>query len=86
MKVLRIGMNPLFHKKLKSKRTERGVVPQPLGRPIFPFVGNKSNRRDWIIDLIVSMSTKLLSETPNKIFDVFGGSFYISHLIQVAAL
>ena len=86
MKVLRIGKNPLFHKKLKSKRTECGVVPQPLGRPIFPFVGNKSNRRDWIIDLIVSMSTKLLSETPNKIFDVFGGSFYISHLVQVAAL
>lgn len=86
MRVLKIKNNDFFLDKLKKSKIEGKQVVQPLCKPVFPFVGNKSNRRDWIIELIKAVSTKLLPELPNEIFDVFGGSFYLSHLIQVAAL
>lgn len=54
-------------------------------KPIFPFVGNKSNRRNWILNLIKVVDKKLLSGSMSEVFDVFGGSFYLSHIVQVAA-
>ena len=86
MKVLKIEKNDFFVDNLKKSKIGSKLVAQPLCKPIFPFVGNKSNRRDWIIELIKSVSRELLPELPNEIFDVFGGSFYLSHLIQVAAV
>lgn len=74
MRVLKIDKNPGFKSNM-----------QPLCKPVFPFVGNKSNRREMIIDLIVQISNKLLPQLPTAIYDVFGGSFYLSHLIQIAA-
>lgn len=85
MRVLKIRKNDFFIDKLKKSKIEEKLVVQPLPKPVFPFVGNKSNRRDWIIELIKKLSSNLLTEPPTKIFDVFGGSFYLSHLIQVAA-
>lgn len=56
----------------------------PYGKPVFPFVGNKSNRKEWLESLL----TKLLSDTDafqNVVFDPFGGSFYLSHIVQCVA-
>lgn len=85
MRVLKIKKSKFFIDNLKKVKIGGKQVVQPLFKPVFPFVGNKSNRRDWIVDLIKAISTKLLPELPNEIFDVFGGSFYLSHLIQISA-
>lgn len=82
MQVLKIDKNPTFRKALKRRKDG---TPEPLCRPVFPFVGNKSNRREMIIDLIIQISNKLLPQLPTAIYDVFGGSFYLSHLVQIAA-
>lgn len=86
MRVLKIKKSDFFIDNLKKSKIGGKPVIQPLCKPVFPFVGNKSNRRDWLINLIKAISIKLLPELPNKMFDVFGGSFYLSHLIQVAAV
>lgn len=85
MRVLKIEKSDFFLDSLKKSRIGGKSLAQPLYKPVFPFVGNKSNRRDWIVDLIKAISNKLLPELPNEIFDLFGGSFYLSHLIQIAA-
>ena len=81
MRVLKIKKSDFFFYYLKKSKIGGKSLAQPLYKPVFPFVGNKSNRRDWIVDLIKAISNKLLPELPNKIFDLFGGSFYLSHLI-----
>lgn len=85
MRVLKVKNNDFFLDNLKKVKIGEKLVTQPLCKPVFPFVGNKSNRRDWIVELVKVASVKLLNKLPNEIFDVFGGSFYLSHLIQIAA-
>ena len=85
MRVLKVKKSAFFVDKLKKQKIGDARIPQPTFKPVFPFVGNKSNRREWLVELIEKVSKNLLPELPDRIFDLFGGSFYLSHLIQVAA-
>lgn len=81
MRILKIRKNDFFLDKLKKAKIDGQLVIQPFAKPVFPFVGNKSNRRDWLMQLLM----KMLPKVQSNVFDVFGGSFYLTHLVQVAA-
>lgn len=82
MRVLKVRDNPFF---LDNVKKGKSGMPTPFAKPIFPFVGNKSNRRDMLSDLLCNCAKKLFPSVPNVVFDVFGGSLYLSHLVQIAA-
>jgi hypothetical protein len=55
-----------------------------LNRTPISFIGNKANRRTEILSLIKNLFREIPS-MQNHVFDPFAGSFYLSHVVQVAA-
>lgn len=78
MRLLRVRKNDFF-----LDNGKKGIAA-PLARPPFPFIGNKANRRELITIAICNIIKNLVPNT-NVVFDLFGGSLYLSHLIQCAS-